>query len=164
MTAASEKNQTAFVVSPAKTAVRVGAVALICLTSACATQNPEARAAGEIFDPYEDANRGIHKFNVAVDRYAFRPASKGYVAIVPPDMVTAFSNFAENLSMPGNAVNYLLQGDLKMAGTATARFMINTVLGVGGFGDAASDFGVVETRTDFGETLHKWGAGEGAYM
>ena len=164
MTAAPEENQAAPVVFPAKTAMRAGAVALICLTSACATQNPEARANGEIFDPYEDVNRDIHKFNVAVDRYAFRPASKGYVAIVPPDMVTAFSNFAENLSMPGNAVNYLLQGDLKMAGTATARFMINTVLGVGGFGDAASDFGVAETRTDFGQTLHVWGVGEGAYV
>ena len=164
MTAAPKQIETANAVFSAKTAVRAGAVALICLTSACATQSPEAKAAGEIFDPYENTNRGIHKFNVAVDRYAFRPASKGYVAIVPPDMVTAFSNFAENLSMPGNAVNYLLQGDVKMAGTATARFMINTVLGIGGFGDVASEFDVAETRTDFGETLHTWGAGEGAYV
>ena len=164
MTAAPKPIHAACAVLSAKTSIRAGALALICLTSACATQPPEARATGEIFDPYEGTNREIHKVNLAVDRYAFRPASKGYVAIVPPDMVTAFSNFAENLSMPGNAVNYLLQGDLKMAGTATARFMINTVLGVGGFGDAASDFGVAETRTDFGETLHVWGVGEGAYV
>ena len=79
----------------------------------CATQDPVARASGEVFDPYERTNRTIHAFNRGVDRLAFRPASKSYVAIVPAPMVTSFSYFAENLSMPGQMVNALLQGDLK---------------------------------------------------
>ncbi len=134
------------------------------LTSGCATQDPAAKAAGEIFDPYEGTNRSIHQFNKGLDRYAFRPASKGYVAIVPPDMVTAFSNFAENLSKPGDAANYLLQGNVKGAGQALARFAVNTVLGIGGLGDPATDFKMARAQTDFGETLHIWGAGEGAYV
>lgn len=134
------------------------------LTSACATQDPVARGNGEIFDPYENTNRSIHQFNKGLDKYAFRPASKGYVAIVPPDMVVAFGNFAENLSKPGDAVNFLLQGNIKGAGQALARFAVNTVLGIGGLGDPATDFKMAEARTDFGETLHKWGAGEGPYV
>ncbi|NIZ13973.1 VacJ family lipoprotein [Phaeobacter sp. HF9A] len=134
------------------------------LTAGCAAQDPAARAAGEIFDPYESTNRSIHQFNKGLDRYAFRPASKGYVAIVPPDMVTAFGNFAENLSKPGDAVNFLLQGNVKGAGQAMARFAVNTVLGIGGLGDPATEFKMAPARTDFGETLHVWGAGEGAYV
>lgn len=147
-----------------KTSTSVVLIGLAALTSACAKQDPAAQATGEVFDPYEKTNRKVHEFNLAVDRYAFRPASKGYVTVVPPDMVRAFSNFANNLSMPANAINYLLQGDLKGAGNASIRFAMNTVLGIGGLGDPASDFGVPESNTDFGETLHVWGAEEGAYV
>ncbi len=134
------------------------------LMSGCATQDPAAKAAGEIFDPYENTNRAIHKFNRGVDRLAFRPASKGYVAIVPEPMVTSFSHFAENLSMPGQAINALLQGNVKESGIALARFAINTVVGVGGLSDPASAFDIPTVDTNFGETLHVWGFGEGAYV
>ncbi len=140
------------------------ALALAVLTTGCATQSPEALAAGEIRDPHEKRNRTVHAFNRGVDRYAFRPASKGYVSVVPPDMVTSFGYFAENLSMPGQAVNSLLQGNVKQAGIALSRFAINTVLGIGGLGDPASDFNVPAVDTDFGETLHVWGVGEGSYV
>ncbi|OIQ29213.1 MAG: VacJ lipoprotein [Alphaproteobacteria bacterium MedPE-SWcel] len=147
-----------------KKPVLVVALSSTVLTAACATQDPVARASGEIFDPYENTNRSIHQFNKGLDRYAFRPASKGYVTIVPPDMVTAFGNFAENLSKPGDAVNYLLQGNIKGAGQALGRFAVNTIFGIGGLGDPATDFKMAPARTDFGETLHVWGAGEGAYV
>ena len=134
------------------------------LLAGCATQDPSAKAAGEIFDPYENTNRAVHRFNLGLDRVAFRPASKGYVAIVPDPMVTSFSHFAENLSMPGQAVNALLQGNLKESGIALARFAINTIVGVGGLGDPASAFDIPPVDTNFGETLHVWGVGEGAYV
>lgn len=132
--------------------------------AACAKQDSVARNGGEAHDPFENTNRAIHSFNRGVDRVAFRPASKGYVAVVPPDMVTSFGYFAENLSMPGQAVNALLQGDLKTSGIAVSRFVINTIFGIGGLGDPASDFKIPEVDTDFGETLHTWGVGEGPYM
>lgn len=132
--------------------------------SACAKQSPEAQAAGQVFDPYEDTNRAIHSFNRGVDRYAFRPASKGYVAVVPPDIVQAFNNFAVNISMPGQAVNLLLQGKPKESGIALSRFVINSVLGVAGLGDPSSDLNIPYVDTDFGETLHVWGVNEGAYV
>ncbi|MCD9148001.1 MlaA family lipoprotein [Pseudophaeobacter flagellatus] len=139
-------------------------IALVLSTAGCATQSPEAKASGEIFDPYERTNRSVHSLNLAIDRFAFRPASKGYVAIVPPPMVNSFSYFAENLSMPGQAVNALLQGNPKMAGQALARFAMNTTIGFLGLANPASDFGMPEVDTDFGETLAVWGVGEGAYV
>ncbi|MFW8594152.1 VacJ family lipoprotein [Cribrihabitans neustonicus] len=141
-----------------------GALILAGLTAGCATQSPESRSAGEVHDPYEPANRAVHGFNRGVDRFAFRPASKSYVAIVPAPMVTAFSDFAENLSMPGQMVNAVLQGDLKTAGNALSRFLMNTTLGLAGLGDPATEFGIPEVDTDFGETLHVWGVAEGPYV
>lgn len=140
------------------------AVALVLSLAGCATQDPAAKAAGEVFDPYENTNRSVHKLNLAVDRFAFRPASKGYVAIVPAPMVTSFSSFAENLSMPGQAVNALLQGNPKLAGQALARFALNTTIGFLGLANPASDFNLPEVNTDFGQTLAVWGVGEGAYV
>ncbi len=140
------------------------ATLLCALLSACASQTPEQRATGEVFDPYEDTNRALHNFNLGVDKALFRPASKGYVSIVPAPMVTSFSDFTENLSMPGQMVNAVLQGDLKTAGNALARFVINTTVGFGGLADPATEFEIAEVNTDFGETLHVWGVGEGYYM
>lgn len=140
------------------------ALFLTGLTAGCAGQSPEARASGEVFDPYEGVNRSIHNMNLSVDRAIFRPASNGYVTIVPPEIVTSFGLFAENLSMPAQAVNGILQGDLPKTGLAISRLLINTVLGMGGLFDPASDFNIPRVDTDFGETLHVWGFGEGAYV
>ncbi|NIZ61061.1 VacJ lipoprotein [Sedimentitalea sp. CY04] len=140
------------------------ALTLASLTAGCARQSLESRAAGEVFDPHEGVNRSIHSFNLGVDRALFRPASNGYVAVVPPEIVTSFGLFSENLSMPGQAVNGLLQGDLPKTGLAISRLLINTVLGLGGLFDPASDFNIPRVDTDFGETLHVWGFGEGAYV
>lgn len=134
------------------------------LLSGCATPTPEQKASGEIFDPYESTNRSVHAFNVGVDKVLLRPASKGYVTVVPASMVDSFNLFAENLAMPGMMVNSLLQGNLKQAGSATARFVLNSTVGFAGLADPASDFKVAKVTTDFGETLHVWGFGEGAYV
>ena len=119
---------------------------------------------GDVFDPYEDTNRSIHSFNVGVDKVFFRPASKGYVALVPAPMVTSFSYFADNLSEPGNMINAILQGNPKRAGTAFARFLLNSTIGFAGLSDPATEFGVAADHADFGETLYVWGTPEGAYV
>ncbi len=118
--------------------------------SACATQSAEQRASGEIFDPYEANNRKVHAFNKAVDRTIFRPASTGYVNFIPEPFVTSFSSFSENLSMPGVVVNALLQGDFRTAGIGTARFLLNSTIGVAGLADPATDFEIPQADTDFG--------------
>ncbi|MDP5218325.1 VacJ family lipoprotein [Ruegeria sp. 2205SS24-7] len=140
------------------------ALTLAALVAGCATKTPEQRARGEIFDPYENTNRSIHAFNRGVDKAIFRPASKGYVTVVPAPVVTGFSNFAENLSYPGQALDFLLQGNPREACIAVGRFLLNTTYGLAGFFDPASEMNIPRVDTNFGETLHVWGFGEGAYV
>lgn len=146
---------------PARLAV---AALLLILVAGCTTPDRPMTGSGDVFDPYEKRNRAIHALNRGLDRVAFRPASKGYVTIVPDPMVESFSNFADNLSMPKNMVNALLQGNPKLFGQGLARFLLNSTVGFLGLADPASEFGLPPAATDFGETLYVWGAQEGAYV
>lgn len=139
------------------------AVVVALSLSACATyQDPATRTDG-INDPYEKQNRAIHSFNKGLDKNLVRPVSQVY-AVVPVEVRDSVNNFSENLSMPGVAINSLLQADFRGAGLATTRFVMNTTIGLLGFIDAATEFKIPEHTTDFGETLAVWGAGEGAYV
>lgn len=137
---------------------------LVGLVSGCAVPDAATKASGQPFDPYESANRNVHGFNVAVDKFLFRPASKGYTNLIPDPMEDSFNYFSRNLSEPGNVLNHLLQGNFKDAGIGTVRFVLNTTVGFAGLANPASDFGIPEVDTDFGQTLHVWGAPEGAYI
>jgi phospholipid-binding lipoprotein MlaA len=131
--------------------------------SACTTPGPDFPAS-EVFDPYEEANRNTHALNKAVDKAVLRPVAKAYVAVLPEEAVISVGNFADNLGEPANAVNHLLQGDLRGVTRNVTRFVVNSTLGFGGLFDAAADLGVYPDESDFGETLHVWGAPEGAYV
>ena len=117
-----------------------------------------------IHDPYETRNRKVHAFNKELDRDLIRPLAIGYSRAMPDEFEDSIGHFATNLGQPSVTVNSLLQGDLRGAGISFSRFLINSTLGFGGLFDVASDFGVEQHDTDFGETLHVWGAEEGAYV
>lgn len=136
-------------------------ISAIAFLTACAV--PEGTVDG-IYDPYESQNRKVHAFNRGLDKALVRPAAHGYSTVLPDEIEDSVGNFAENLGQPSVIVNSLLQGDLKGAGISTTRFLTNTVLGIGGLIDAATEFDVPEHSTDFGETLYTWGVGEGAYV
>ncbi len=61
-------------------------------------------------------------------------------------------------------VNNLLQGRLENAAHNSVRLLFNSTIGLGGLFDIATDIGLEERSTDFGATLHVWGAEEGAYV
>jgi phospholipid-binding lipoprotein MlaA len=147
-----------------RTLFPVVAVAILGTVSGCTLPSAEQAASGEIFDPFEESNRGVHAFNRDADRLLFRPTSKGYASVIPTGVQDSIGYFSDNLSMPGNALDSLLQGNLKQMGQALARFAINTTIGFGGFGDAATAFGIPAVDTDFGETLYVWGVPAGAYL
>jgi phospholipid-binding lipoprotein MlaA len=128
--------------------------------SACTAPPPPA----EIYDPAESVNRRVHSFNVGLDKYLVRPASTAYDVILPTPIETGVSNFANNLGTPSDVLNNLLQGRPHIAAQNTFRFAINTTVGVAGLFDVATAIGVPRVSTDFGETLHVWGSGEGAYL
>lgn len=138
-----------------------------CLTaglSACSGGAPTASGDDGIFDPYETQNRRVHAFNRGLDRALVRPAAIGYSTVLPDEIEDSIGNFAINLGQPAVFVNSLLQGDLRGAGLSTVRFLTNSTLGLFGLADVAAEFKLPEHDTDFGETLHVWGVGEGAYL
>lgn len=142
---------------------RVVPLCAVLVLSACAT--PEGYVARDgINDPYEQRNRNVHAFNKAVDRAVLRPLSRGYDQTVPDEMKVMVNNFAGNLSTPRMVVNNLLQGDFGGAVTNTTRFLLNSTMGFAGLVDVGEIAGVRAVDTDFGETLHVWGVGEGAYL
>lgn len=134
------------------------AFALSILT-ACTAPVPQG-----IVDPNEANNRLIHEFNKSVDRVAVRPLADAYGDAAPGAVRTGLSNFAGNLAIPGHVANNILQLRLGDAIENTARFVVNTTAGVGGLFDPARAIGMGGNPTDFGETLHVWGAGEGNYV
>jgi phospholipid-binding lipoprotein MlaA len=133
-----------------------------CLTGLVACAQP--RAIDEINDPYEAQNRKIHEFNKVVDQAVLKPAAQTYSDVVPDPVEDAVSNFANNLGMPSNVLNHLAQGELGYAIESTGIFLVNSTVGLGGLADVAGWNGQYAHATDFGETLQKWGLGEGVYV
>ena len=113
-------------------------------------------------DPIEPFNRQIHAFNRSIDRHALRPVALSTRG--NGEVATRISDFSANLGKPADIVNNLLQLRLIKASENTLRFGMNTIFGLGGFFDVATAAGMPENDTDFGETLHVWGVGEGPYL
>jgi phospholipid-binding lipoprotein MlaA len=146
---------------PAKSGLgMLGVFATLAGLAGCAAPPPPAA----IYDPNEAANRDIHTFNLALDKSLVRPVAGAYDAILPPPVQQGVANFANNLDVPGDIVNNLLQGKPHFALQNTMRFALNSTVGIGGLFDFSSAIGLPGVETDFGETLHVWGTGEGAYV
>lgn len=117
-----------------------------------------------IYDPFESINRRIYHFNYRFDEWVFLPVVKGYVYVTPRFVRTGVSNFFSNLGEVSNLFNSLLQFKGKQAMNTTARFLFNTILGVGGLWDPATKMGLPKLNEDFGQTLGHYGAGPGPYL
>jgi len=132
----------------------------LLLLSGCATA--PGRTTND--DPLQGFNRGVYKFNTVVDNATLKPVAKGYQKITPQWMRTGVSNFFSNLGEPWTMVNELFQGKPKAMGQQTGRFLVNTVLGVGGLFDVASKMNLPGSNEDFGQTLAVWGVPSGPYV
>ena len=148
---------------------RVGVIVLAMFVLAnCASapeNDPEALAEYQTINhPIEPANRTIFSFNLFLDRALFRPVTALYRTIAPETVREFIHNFLQNLRTPVILANDLLQGEPSRGGTTTARFAINTTIGILGFGDPASSMGFEQHDEDFGQTLAVWGVGEGPYL
>ena len=115
-------------------------------------------------DPLQKLNRGVYKFNDVLDKATLKPVAKGYQKITPQWMRTGVSNFFDNLGEPWTIVNELFQGKPKAMGQQTGRFVINTVLGIGGLFDVAGKMNLPAQKEDFGQTLAVWGLPSGPYV
>jgi phospholipid-binding lipoprotein MlaA len=115
-------------------------------------------------DPWERFNRSTFQFNDALDRAIARPVAKGYVKVTPRVVRTGVSNFFSNLETVPTIINDALQGKFRQAGHDSARFLLNSTLGLGGLFDPASSAGLDSNDEDLGQTLGKWGVKSGPYI
>ena len=126
--------------------------------SGCATTSNNPR------DPLEGFNRAMFSFNDALDGAIIKPVAQGYQSVLPPLIRAGVSNFFSNVDDIWEAVNNALQGKIDEALQDVMRFAVNTVMGLGGVLDIASDMGLQKHNEDFGQTLGKWGIGSGPYL
>lgn len=134
------------------------AVLAVLLAGCAAMPQPNPR------DPLERVNRGTHQFNEGVDNVVLKPVATLYREKVPPLVRTGVSNFFGNVGDAWSAVNSLLQFRLQDAEENFARFHLNTMFGVFGIFDLASDLNIERHREDFGQTLGRWGMPAGPYL
>ncbi len=125
----------------------------ILFSSGCATiegpANPD--------DPFESFNRSMFAFNEGVDKYAFKPAAKGYNFIMPNIASKGVSNFFSNVDDIVVFFNQLLQFKFAAAAATSARFVFNSTFGLLGLIDVASEMDLPKHNEDFGQTLAVWG-------
>ena len=136
-------------------AALAGALVLAGCASTQAT-NPQ--------DPYEGYNRSMTKFNDAVDDAVFKPVATVYQTVTPSPVRTGVTNFFGNLGDLWSMVNHALQGNGEQTYNHMVRFTTNTVLGLGGLLDIATEMQVVRNKQDFGLTLGSWGVQPGPYL
>lgn len=130
----------------------------LAAASGCATTATDPR------DPFEGYNRAMATVNDAVDEALFKPVARAYKAVAPAPLRGMVRNFFANLEDVFIGVNSLLQGKPLDAVTDWARFAFNTVFGVLGIIDVASEMGLEKHNEDFGQTFGRWGVGDGPYL
>ena len=110
-----------------------------------------------IDDPLEPVNRGLWSLNQGLLKFAIQPSSKVYRAVVPGDVRRGIRNAGRNLAYPRDLLNNLMQQKWTGARDETYRFLLNSVAGIGGLFDVATDARIPASDTDFGLTLREWG-------
>ena len=136
---------------------------LLLVTTGCATTN---NMSGDFNpeDPYEKSNRKVFEFNNKIDKLFLRPVTDFYDKATPEFAQTSITNFFANLDDIRISINNLLQGNVVDSMSDITRFFINSIFGLGGFFDVASEMGLEKHSEDFGQTLGKWGAKPGPYL
>lgn len=135
----------------------VAATAAATLFTGCATSgNPK--------DPIEGFNRAMFSFNETVDKAVIKPVAQGYDYVTPQPIQTGVSNFFANIADLWIGINNLLQGKPGDALSDAGRLLVNSTIGILGLFDVATGMGLEKHDEDFGQTLGRWGVGDGAYV
>ena len=111
-------------------------------------------------DPYENFNRPMFAFNMAMDHLFLRPITHAYDFILPKfaqkGVKNVFNNFDEVTSVP----NDVLQGKFLFMLNDFMRVVINSTIGVGGLFDVAKHMNLRPHYESFGLTLAYWQGGK----
>ncbi|SUT85614.1 VacJ lipoprotein [Actinobacillus ureae] len=145
---------------------QLGLVAGIVMLTACSSAIEPAT--GERKDPLQGFNRAMWKVNYEyIDPYVLKPVATGWRDYVPSLIKTGLTNVANNLDEPASFVNRLLEGEGKKAMIHFNRFWINSIFGLGGLIDWASqtpDLKLDNGNREFGHTLGAYNVPAGTYI
>lgn len=136
----------------------------LALLGGCSTIEAARAGPGQKLDPWENWNRKVFGFNEELDVAVLKPVATAYSDVVPRFVRVGVSNFFNNFADAWSAINNLLQLKIELALQDVVRVGTNTVFGLGGFVDVASEMGLDHHYEDFGQTLGHWGFGPGAYV
>ena len=133
---------------------------LACVALQGCASGPQANPA----DPLEPFNRSVYSFNEGLDRAVLKPVATAYQKVTPSPVRTGITNFFENISDVWSFVNNVLQAKPAEAANSLFRVTTNTLWGVGGIFDVATELKIPKHKEDFGQTLGTWGVGAGPYV
>jgi len=92
------------------------------------------------------------------------PIADTYIDYVPVRIQRSVSHFYDNLSYPNVVLNVFLQGKVRQGFQDSARFLVNSTVGIAGLFDVASRIGLPQHDEDFGQTLGVWGVDANTYV
>jgi phospholipid-binding lipoprotein MlaA len=141
---------------------RVAPIAVLAaaaiLVTACAGTPPNPA------DPWQGSNRNVFEFNDGVDRYVLRPVSRGWTFITWDGLRDSVAKFYYNVAFPSRFVSNVGQAAGQQAIIEVARFVINSTVGLAGFFDPATKWGLPRREEDVGQMFGHWGIPPGPYM
>ena len=97
-------------------------ICAVALLSACSALPEDQKTAEN--DPYENANRTVFAFNMAVDDYVLEPVSDAYRQAAPESVQKGVQNYVSWTSLPATAVNSGLQGKFENAALTSLTFFL----------------------------------------
>ena len=145
-------------------AFRAAAVALACLLPLGLPVPALADSDAPDSDPFEPLNRGTFRFNDTFDVWLAEPAARGWYFVFREPGTRHLGYFFSNLRFPVRFTSTLLQGRVRDSAEETGRFVVNSTVGLAGFFDPTSGWGLEQHDEDMGLTFGHWGAGAGAYV
>jgi phospholipid-binding lipoprotein MlaA len=134
----------------------LAAAAVLSLACAGNPPNPE--------DPWQGFNRPVFRFNEGVDRFVLRPVAQGWTFITFDGLRDSVAKFYYNIAFPGRFVSNVGQADAQQAVVEVARFAINTTVGLVGFFDPATRWGLPRRDEDIGQMFGRWGIPPGPFL
>lgn len=117
-------------------------------------------------DPLEGFNRVSFAVSMAIDKVLLRPLALTYTKITPKPARDGLRNVLAHWGAPIILANDLLQLKPKRALRTLARFLVNTLLGIGGLFDVAKEkkFNLPHHGNRFSNTLAMYGVKAGPYI
>jgi len=133
-------------------------------TATAATATTKATPVVNPVDPWERWNRKVFAFNEALDEAVLRPVAQAYRDVVPPLVRTGVGNFFGNIGDVWSTANHFLQGKVGSGFEMGMRVLSNTLFGLGGILDPATELRLPRRSEDLGQTLGVWGVPAGPYV